>query len=76
MISSGYFARGVEAAAGPVFNFKNEINMSIALVGVEGTLDLRPQSPVLLALRDACDALSLRLGATAIPGVEPGSQAG
>ena len=76
MISSGYFARGVEAAAGPVFNFKNEINMSIALVGVEGTLDLRPQSPVLLALRDACDALSLRLGATAIRGVEPGSQAG
>ena len=76
VISSGYFARGVEAAAGPVFNFKNEINMSIALVGVEGTLDLRPQSPVLLALRDACDALSLRLGATAIPGVEPGSQAG
>jgi DNA-binding IclR family transcriptional regulator len=75
VISSGYFARGVEAAAGPVFNFKNEINMSIALVGVEGTLDLRLESPVLLALKEACAALSLRLGATAVPGAEPGALA-
>lgn len=64
IISSGYFARGVEAAAGPVFNFKNEINMTIALVGVEGTLDLRPDGPTLSALRDACAGLSARLGAT------------
>ncbi len=28
------------------------------------------ESPALLALKDACDALSLRLGATAIPGAE------
>ena len=76
VISSGYFARGVEAAAEPVFNFKNEINMSIALVGVEGTLDLGRESPALHALKDACDALSLRLGATAIPGAEAADHVG
>lgn len=64
VISSGYFARGVEAAAGPVFNFKNEINMSIAVVGVEGTLDLAPDGPTLTALRHACSELSVRLGST------------
>ncbi len=64
VISSGYFARGVEAAAGPVFNFKNEINMSIALVGVEGTLDLTPDGPTLTALKRACAQLSVRLGST------------
>lgn len=64
VISSGYFARGVEAAAGPVFNFKNEINMSIALVGVEGTLDLAPDGPTLTALKRACAQLSVRLGST------------
>lgn len=65
VISSGYFARGVEAAAGPVFNFKNEINMSIAVVGVEGTLDLTPDGPTLSALKRACAELSVRLGSTA-----------
>ena len=64
VISSGYFARGVEAAAGPVFNFKNEINMSIAVVGVEGTLDLTPDGSTLAALRHACAELSVRLGST------------
>jgi len=76
VISSGYFARGVEAAAAPVFNFKNEISMGIALVGVEGTLDLGRESPALHALKDACDALSRRLGATAIPGAEAADRAG
>jgi hypothetical protein len=30
---------------------------------------------VLLALKEACAALSLRLGATAVPGAEPGALA-
>ncbi|HRP67649.1 MAG TPA: IclR family transcriptional regulator [Thauera sp.] len=64
VISSGYFARGVEAAAGPVFNFKNEISMSIAVVGVEGTLDLDPEGPTLSTLKRACVQLSIRLGST------------
>ena len=75
VISSGYFAPGVEAAAAPVFNFKNEINMSIALVGVEGTLDLSEHSPALAALKDACVALSARLGATALPAAAAGEGA-
>lgn len=63
VLSSGYFARGVEAAAAPVFNFKNEITMAIALVGVEGSLDLGPDSPTLAQLRSSARELSLRLGA-------------
>ncbi len=70
VLSQGYFARGVEAAAAPVFNFKNEITMSIAVVGVEGTLDLGPDSPALAALKAACSALSARLGATVTAGAE------
>ena len=64
VISRDYFARGVEAAAAPVFNFKNEITMAIALVGVEGAMDLGAQSPALAALRHAAQDLSVRLGAT------------
>jgi DNA-binding IclR family transcriptional regulator len=64
VVSRDYFARGVEAAAAPVFNFKNEITMAIALVGVEGAMDLSPQSPALAALRRAAQDLSVRLGAT------------
>ncbi|HHW63335.1 MAG TPA: IclR family transcriptional regulator [Rhodocyclaceae bacterium] len=72
VMSQGYFARGVEAAAAPVFNFKNEITMSIAVVGVEGTLDLGPGSPALAALKAACSTLSARLGATVTPPGEAG----
>ncbi|TAH45122.1 MAG: IclR family transcriptional regulator [Betaproteobacteria bacterium] len=64
VLSSGYFARGVEAVAAPVFNFKNEITMAIALVGVEGSLDLGPASAALAELRRATRELSLRLGAS------------
>ena len=64
IVSLGYFARGVEAAAAPVFNFRNEITMAISLVGVEGSMDLRPDSLALTELRRACSALSARLGAS------------
>ena len=59
-----YFARGVEAAAVPVFNFKNEITMAIAVVGVEGSMDLSPGGTTLGLLRGAGIGLSGRLGAT------------
>ena len=65
VMSSGYFARGVEAAAAPVFNFKNEITMAIALVGVEGSMDLGADSATLRELRRATEELSRRLGASA-----------
>ena len=64
VISQHYFAHNVEAAAVPVFNFKNEVSMVIAIVGVEGTMNLEPASPTLAALRAAGRALSIRLGAT------------
>lgn len=64
IISNHYFARGVEAAAAPVFNFKNEITMAISVVGVEGSLDLGAESRTLAELRRSAQALSTRLGAS------------
>ncbi len=64
VISQHYFAHNVEAAAVPVFNFKNEVSMAIAIVGVEGTMNLEAESPTLAALRQAGRDLSIRLGAT------------
>ena len=63
-ISGNYMFRGVEAVAAPVFNFKNELTMSIVLVGVEGSIDMSAESEVLARLKGAADALSLRLGST------------
>jgi len=54
---------GVEAAAAPVFNFKNEITMSVLVVGVQGMLDTSPDSEVVKSLVRHAEALSLRLGA-------------
>lgn len=68
VVSSGYYARGVEAAAAPVFNFKNEITMAIALVGVEGSMDLSAESPALAELGRAARELSQRLGASSTVG--------
>jgi DNA-binding IclR family transcriptional regulator len=61
-ISGGYFAEGVEAAGAPVFNFKGEISMAIIIVGVQGTLDMNPEGPLLTDLRTAARELSERLG--------------
>ncbi len=63
-IEREHVLHGIEAAAAPVFNFKNEISMALLLVGVEGSIDMSPQSKAIIALRDATRALSVRLGAT------------
>ena len=49
--------------------------MAIAIVGVEGTLDLETESATLAALRQAGRALSVRLGATSPsdPASDPGA---
>ena len=65
-ITGTYFYHGVEAAAAPVFNFKNEITMAMIIVGVEGTVDLQPGSAVLNRLKAAADSLSRRLGSTRV----------
>ena len=54
---------GVEAAAAPVFNFKNEITMAVLVVGVQGMLDTGPESEAIKCLKRHAEALSLRLGA-------------
>lgn len=54
---------GVEAVAAPVFNFKNEITMSVLVVGVQGMFDTRADGDVVKSLLRHAEALSLRLGA-------------
>ena len=63
-VTQHYVFEGVEAVAAPVFNFKNQITMSIAVVGVKGMSDLNPSSPLIAELRKAASALSWGLGAT------------
>ena len=63
-VSSYYMFEGVVAVAAPVFNFKNEISMTLMVVGVEGKLDLSEGSTVIGRLKAAAAGLSLRLGAT------------
>jgi len=58
---------GVEAAAAPVFNFKNEITMAVLVVGVQGMLDISPDSPAVACLKRHADDLSKRLGAFGEP---------
>ena len=54
---------GIEAVAAPVFNFKNEITMSLLVVGVQGMFDTSPEGEVVKSLLRHAEALSLRLGA-------------
>lgn len=63
-VTQHYVFEGVQAVAAPVFNFKNQITMSIAVVGVEGMSDLKSDSPLIDELKKAAAALSWGLGAT------------
>lgn len=63
-VTQHYVFDGVQAVAAPVFNFKNQITMSIAVVGVKGISDLNPGSPLIAELKKAASALSWGLGAT------------
>ena len=58
---------GIEGVAAPVFNFKNEITMSLLVVGVQGMVDISPESAVVASLKRSAEALSLRLGAHGEP---------
>ena len=64
-VTQHYVFDGVNAVAAPVFNFKNQITMSIAVVGVAGISgDLGPGSTIIAELKKAAEALSWGLGAT------------
>lgn len=66
-VSKHYMFKGVEAVAAPVFNFKNQLSMSLVVVGVEGMFDMTESGQVVQELKKAADALSWRLGATRTP---------
>lgn len=70
-MTQNYMTRGVQAAAAPVFNFKNQLTMTLVIVGVEGMVDMAPGSAVLQALKKAAETLSWRLGATRKPEEAP-----
>lgn len=63
-VSGYHLVPGVEAVAAPVFNFKNEITIAMLVVGVQGMFDMRPEGPVVTALKKAAQGLSVRLGYT------------
>lgn len=63
-ISGNYTIKGVEAVAAPVFNFKNELTMALVIVSVEGSTDMRAESPTIRDLKHAAHTLSVRLGST------------
>lgn len=67
LLTQHYIAKGVQAMAAPVFNFKNQLSMALVIVGVEGMIDMAPNGPVLQALKKAAESLSWRLGATRKP---------
>ncbi|MEP6965999.1 MAG: IclR family transcriptional regulator [Polaromonas sp.] len=63
-VTQHYVFEGVQAVAAPVFNFKSQITMSIAVVGVKGMSDLSASSPIVDELKKAAAVLSWGLGAT------------
>jgi len=66
-VSDYHLVPGVAAAAAPVFNFKNDITLSLLAIGVKGMIDLSLDGPVIGALKRSAKNLSLRLGTTGEP---------
>jgi hypothetical protein len=64
--ATGTMHNGIAAASAPVFDYTGRIVAAIALVGLEGVLDLGPDRRPVRALLKASAELSKRLGA-AVP---------
>ena len=64
IVSDYHLVPGVAAAAAPIFNFKNEITLSVLAIGVKGMIDLSLDGPIVTALRRSAQTLSRRLGYT------------
>jgi len=64
--ATGTMHEGIAAASAPIFDYTGRIVAAIALVGLEGVLDLKPDGRPLRALLKAAAELSKRLGA-AVP---------
>ncbi len=67
IVSDYHLVPGVAAAAAPVFNFKNEITLSLLAIGVKGMIDLSLDGPVVLSLKQSARELSQRLGHSLVP---------
>jgi DNA-binding IclR family transcriptional regulator len=64
---SGTMLAGIVAASVPVFDYAGKIAAALTLVGLEGQLELDPESRTIRTLRAAAEDLSRRLGAPAVP---------
>lgn len=62
IIEDHHLAPGVAAMGAPVFNSQNQVTLVMAVVGVEGKLDTRPDGPITESLKKYASSLSKRLG--------------
>lgn len=62
IIDDHHLAQGLAAIGAPVFDSQNKIALTLAVVGVEGKLDTRPESPIAESLKRKASSLSKRLG--------------
>lgn len=62
VVSDYHLVPGVAAAAAPVFNFKNELTLSVLAIGVKDMIDLTLHGRVVTALQRCAARLSARLG--------------
>jgi DNA-binding IclR family transcriptional regulator len=65
--ATGTMHRGIVAASAPIFDYTGRIVAAIALVGLEGVLELTPEGRPVRTLLRATAALSKRLGAASSP---------
>jgi DNA-binding IclR family transcriptional regulator len=61
--ATGTMHKGIVAASAPIFDYTGRIVAAIALVGLEGVLDLEPDARPVRTLLKAAAGLSKRLGA-------------
>jgi DNA-binding IclR family transcriptional regulator len=61
--ATGTMHRGIVAASAPIFDYTGRIVAAIALVGLEGALDLTPDGRPVRTLLKAVSGMSKRLGA-------------
>jgi DNA-binding IclR family transcriptional regulator len=61
--ATGTMHKGIVAASAPIFDYTGRIVAALALVGLEGVLDLKPDGRPVRTLLKAVANLSKRLGA-------------
>jgi DNA-binding IclR family transcriptional regulator len=64
--ATGTMHKGIVAASAPIFDYSGRIVAALALVALEGVLDLSPDGRPVRALLNSTAELSKRLGATCV----------